>query len=177
MSILAYMHTPPQRLTPQWQEEPSRTLHYAGLTIFCSPLCTGFTWFSLPRMHSPLHARAEHSCTSNSHFPFCLFTHARAGSCSSSRVNQCLFIILTHRNFLVFRLMQRAESHAIPSTNYCEGPFMFLAVSQTGMVVLFISRTGLGILHFSLPRRGLWSRDGGLVLLEKLGDWKPHGQS
>ena len=72
------------RLTSLWQEKPSRTLYYAGLRIVCSPPRTGFTWFSLPRTHSPLHACAEHSRMSNSCPLCCLFIHARAISCSSS---------------------------------------------------------------------------------------------
>ena len=84
-------------LTSLWQEKPSRTLHYAGLTIVCSPPRTGFTWFSLPQAHSPLHACVEHSRTSNS-CPLCsLFIHAKARSYSSSRRDRCLLIILMHR--------------------------------------------------------------------------------
>ena len=52
---------------------------------------------SLPWMHSPLHPCAEHSCKSNSR-PLCrLFIHAQAGSCSSLRMNHCLFAVLMHR--------------------------------------------------------------------------------
>ena len=72
------------RLTSLWQEKPSRTLHYASLTIVCSSPRTRFTWFSLPRTHSPLHACAEHSRTPNSHPLCCLFIHVRAVSCSFS---------------------------------------------------------------------------------------------
>ena len=130
-----------------WQDchsSPTRTLHQQE-TFMHSPLhrshdCLFVSTHRiylvlLLQMHSPLHACTEHSRTSNSRLRCCLFTHAWAGSCSSSCVNQCPFIILTHRNFLVFRLMQRAESRALPSTNCCEGPFTFLAVSQTGMVM------------------------------------------
>ena len=37
--------------------------------------------------------------------------------------------------FLAFGLMQWAESRALSSTNCCEGPFTFSAISQTGMVM------------------------------------------
>ena len=139
------------------REKPSRTLHYVGLTIFCSPPRTGFTRFSLPLTHSPLHACAEHSHTSNSR-PLCsLFIHAQAGSCSSSGMNHCLLTVLTHRYSSVL------DSHSELGVVCLHPRFDVLtAVSLTWWLLGVFFIFGMGVcpshaqfesLYFSLPQR------------------------
>ena len=100
LSVLTHTHTPPQQLTSQWKRKPSRTLHYAGLTILCSPPRTGFTWFhsrghillSTPVLNT--HARPIHvlsvACSSTREL---YAVHPHAGTVST---------ILTHWDFSWF---------------------------------------------------------------------------
>ena len=98
-------------LTSQWQKK-NHCHHSRGLTIaFHSTAHSLHCLFTsthriylvvLPQeFHSPHYSDETlmHSLLASIH---CLFIHAQAGSCSSSRRDRCLLIILTHMSLPIF---------------------------------------------------------------------------